>query len=245
MKQIILFDIGSYDGKEFLNIAENHSNVMIYAFEPTPWAAEKIRNKTKHLPNFKLIEKAICLKNGKCLLNIAKVDQNQSNSGCNSIHNFSDTWKEDFPHAHNYYGTINKIEVETIRLDTFIEQNNIPYIDFLHVDAQGEDLNVLKSLGKYKNIVREGVIETATNKELSIYNDNPDILDCILWFKKNDFILSQITPNDLSTVTFTIEHNIRFRHKTNIPKHFNYLLIYKNNHMEPYKLILENQYRPL
>jgi hypothetical protein len=38
---------------------------------------------------------------------------------------------------------------------TFIKQHGIEKIDYLHVDAQGMDLRVLKSLGSYLSIVKE------------------------------------------------------------------------------------------
>lgn len=42
-------------------------------------------------------------------------------------------------------------EVETTRLDTFIEEQGLvnTIIDFIHIDAQGVDLDCLKSVGKY------------------------------------------------------------------------------------------------
>ena len=46
-------------------------------------------------------------------------------------------------------------------------QNNI--IDYLHIDAQGCDFDVLKSLGQYISNVKEGVLETAYTYDKTIY----------------------------------------------------------------------------
>jgi hypothetical protein len=43
----------------------------------------------------------------------------------------------------------NQIEVPTTRLDTFIESRGLSYISLLKTDAEGKDLTVLESAGKY------------------------------------------------------------------------------------------------
>ena len=41
-------------------------------------------------------------------------------------------------------------EVQTVRLDTFCELNNIPHIDYLHMDVQGAEELVVKGLGSLR-----------------------------------------------------------------------------------------------
>jgi FkbM family methyltransferase len=87
--KIILFDIGSHDGNEFFDIAKKNSDVIVYAFEPTPWACESIRNKVKDLDNFIVIEKAVSIINENKDLIISSSDINKQDSGCNSLQSFS------------------------------------------------------------------------------------------------------------------------------------------------------------
>ena len=48
--------------------------------------------------------------------------------------------------------TSNSYELETIRLDEFIHNNNnITNVSLLKVDAQGHDLTVIKSLGSSRS----------------------------------------------------------------------------------------------
>ena len=47
----------------------------------------------------------------------------------------------------------NVIKVKTIRLDDYIIKHKINHIDMMKIDAQGSDLDVLKSLGNLINIV--------------------------------------------------------------------------------------------
>jgi hypothetical protein len=59
-----------------------------------------------------------------------------------------------------------------IRLDDFVKLYGIKEIDYLHVDAQGNDFNVMKSLGDMISIVKEGVCEVANHIELYDIEDN-------------------------------------------------------------------------
>ena len=138
----------------------------------------------KDLENFNVINKAVCLQNGSTDFYICK------NCGASSILEFKPTdvliqhWGENRQDIH-YSGE--KYIVDTIRLDTFIEENGLEkeQIDFIHIDAQGVDLECLISLGKYINNVVEGVVETVINKEKGIYiNQSLNTLENIEKFLK-------------------------------------------------------------
>jgi hypothetical protein len=94
------------------------------------------------------------------------------------------------------------IDVPCIRLDCFIEKFNvtefkIEKIDFLHIDAQGKDLSVLRSLGKYINIVERGTCEVAANADVSIYKNQESLLsNTTLWIAEHGFEINHVRPND-------------------------------------------------
>lgn len=79
-----------------------------------------------------------------------------------------------------------KINVETQRLDTLIEKYKIEEIEYLKVDTQGTDLNVIKSLGKYINIVRKIQLEVQL-KELYINSSTKD--EIMEYMNDNNFKL--------------------------------------------------------
>jgi len=60
----------------------------------------------------------------------------------------------------------------TIRLDTFLELYDINHIDYLWIDAQGSDFNVLQSLGNKIRIVKEGKCEGSERVNLYKNIDN-------------------------------------------------------------------------
>jgi len=89
------------------------------------------------------------------------------------------------------------IDVEVITLESFIEENKIDKIDFLHVDAQGVDLQVLEGLGKHKDKVVSGRIECAANSDKSIYKNQTTLLDsCKKWLVENGFEITNENFND-------------------------------------------------
>lgn len=102
-------------------------------------------------------------------------------------------------------------DVETTRLDTFIETEgleNTP-IDYIHIDAQGVDLECLMSLGKYIKNVRAGVVETVFDKDRSIYkNQNINTFDNIKAFiENNNFQIINVTNNDVTNCEYNIYFN--------------------------------------
>ena len=166
---------------------------------------ENLKEKTKNLQNYNVINKAVCLNDDKTLFNICNY------GGASSILPFKNN-NELIKHwGYNrtdiFYSGIS-YEVETNRLDTFIKSNNLEnrIIDYLHIDAQGVDLECLMSLGEYIKNVKEGVLETIINKEKSIYeNQNLNTLENIkLFFDNNNFSITKIDENDSTNCEYNV-----------------------------------------
>lgn len=199
----LLIEVGAFDGKDSLKY---HSNgYKVFTFEPKKDLFEDLSNRTKELKNYTVINKAVCKTNGKTIFNICR------NGGASSILEFKSkdelikNWGEnrkDIHFANKSY------EVETIRLDTFLEEYKLEntMIDFLHIDAQGVDLEVLESLGDYIQNVIEGVVETVKDKEKSIYvNQNENTYDNVKKFlEKNNFKITKVVSNDKTGCEFNV-----------------------------------------
>lgn len=158
---MIIFDIGSMDGREFLGLARSHPNINVYAFEPNPRNFDGIVRRSKDVPNFRPFKLAVSDIDGEREFHIA------NSMGCSSLHLFNKETMHKYNRNH-----VTTLTTKTIRLDTFIDRESIPShaIDYLHIDAQGEDLCILKSLGKYINAVRSGCCETCL---VPAYVDEP------------------------------------------------------------------------
>jgi len=202
----LLIEVGSYDGSDSLNYYNN--GYKVYTFEPKKDLYNNLIEKTKNLINYNVINKAVCLNNGITKFNICK------SGGASSILEFKDDielekhWtchRTDIQYSGISY------DVETIRLDTFIENEGLEneIIDFIHIDAQGVDLECLMSLGKYIKNVKEGILETVIDTNKSIYvNQNINTLDNIKNFlTDNNFEITNILSNDPTNC----EYNVLFK----------------------------------
>lgn len=201
----IYFDVGANDGSSMLRYADD-PNSTVYAFEPTPRMIDIIKQKTAHLPNYVIVPKAVADWEGKTTFFIS----GQADWGCSSLNTFNDDLDKTWPGRTDFKVT-DSIEVDVIRLDSFVKENNINEIDFLHVDVQGSDLEVLMGLGEYLSIVKAGVIEMPTSHERKLYKNQKYLAnDAIKFLEDNGFFIDHVTANDY----FNNEVNIFFQRKS-------------------------------
>jgi FkbM family methyltransferase len=194
---MIIFDVGANNGSSCDHYINDKNTV--YAFEPTPYLLNNFLYK-KSCKNYIVIPKAVSDYNGVAEFNIA----GQADWGCSSLNIFENNLNETWPNRTDFKIT-EKIQVEVIRLDSFIEQNKISHIDFLHCDTQGNDLKVLKSLGKYIDIVNSGSVEVFKKNPLYVNIDNS--FDSVVQFLKTyKFNIKNIISND----SHGNEYNITF-----------------------------------
>jgi FkbM family methyltransferase len=199
MKKMIKFDVGANSGNDTKSLASDGS--IVYAFEPThELLINHLWPLSRQNENIKVIPFAVDIKNSFQIFNIA----GQSDWGCSSLYEFSDDihtkWadRSDFKKTHSY-------QVPTITLYDFCNLYDIDRIDFLHVDAQGNDLNVLISLKDKIKIVKEGTVEASNAVDLykGVNNRIEDVRSFLI---SNGFQIIEETPND----HLSAEVNIRF-----------------------------------
>jgi len=198
-----LIEVGAYDGSDSLKYHE--SGYDVFTFEPKKDLFISLVNKTRHLKNYTVIPKAVSLKDGVTQFNLCKDGGASSILPFRSESELNETWS---PERTDIHFSGRSYEVETTRLDTFIEQNGLQgrVIDFIHIDAQGVDLDCLKSLGKYINNVRAGVIETVKDKNKSIYiGQEENTLDHVSEFlSSNGFKINSVESNDSTECEFNV-----------------------------------------
>ena len=186
----IIIEVGANSGGDSIKYV-SQSNTLLYAFEPVPYLGNNLTGSLDDagFKNYKLIRSAVSDIDGKAIFNISGPDESH-NFACSSLNQFSDgidgKWggRSDFAH-------IDSLEVDTIRLDTFIEQEGIKEIEYLHIDAQGSDFNVLKSLGDKVNIVKAGKCEASNI--VALYKDvDNSVYSIIGWLGNNGFKITTI-----------------------------------------------------
>ena len=197
----VVFDVGANNGSSSVPLAIANPNYLVFAFEPTPEMIDVILSKVVGLDNYVIVPKAVSDYNGIAEFNVA----GNWDWGCSSLLKFSKKSQTDWPGRTDFSVTY-KLNVDVIRLDTFIEENNITKIDHLHIDTQGSDLNVMKGLGQYLNIVSEGTMEAGTSDDI-LYEGQNKLNDCIKFLLLNGFKVVDVNSNDV----FCHEVNIVFK----------------------------------
>lgn len=191
----VIFDVGANDGRTF--ISEARDGASVYLFEPTPFLVEQIKGWIADFPSMCLNEVAISESDGETTFNIA----GQNDWGCSSLLEFSDGLEETWPGRTDFKVT-DKVTVKTMRLDTFLDMHpEIEAIDYLHVDTQGADLFVLRSLGSKISIVREGVVEVPQSTDVMLYKGQHTKEDMIKFLNDHGFevfdVVSQMNEDNL------------------------------------------------
>lgn len=203
----LLIEVGAFDGTDSLIFYRN--NYRVFTFEPKYDLFTVLYENTYELNDYTVINKAVSLIDGEIEFNICKEGGASSILPFKSDEELTKTWggRTDILYANETY------KVQSTRLDTFIEEYNLTdtIIDYIHVDAQGADLDVLKSLGKYTKNVMEGVIESAFSSDKSIYvNQNNTLETATEWLRQNGFEITNVRSNDPTNC----ECNIFFKKKS-------------------------------
>lgn len=207
----LLIEVGAFDGSDSLRY--HRDGYCVFTFEPKKDLFEDIQRRTASLPDYTVIPKAVCLQNSRTMFNICRQGGASSILPFRSDEELEKTWtseRKDIQYSGQSY------EVETTRLDTFIEERGLQAekIDFIHIDAQGVDLDALMSLGIYIKNVEAGVLETVkdVNKSIYIGQDNNTLDNVKKFLDESGFEIQQVERNDRTDCEFNVV--FRRRHPT-------------------------------
>lgn len=86
------------------------------------------------------------------------------------------------------------VEVETTTLNTFCQAERINEIDFLQIDVQGADLDVLEGAA---GILKHSILGVQVEVEFShLYANQPLFTDIDLYLRKDGFVLFDLVTNN-------------------------------------------------
>lgn len=133
--------IGENDGKTFSNVRalaeRNWTGVMV---EPSPKAFEKLKTLYDGHKGFYIYPFAISGHNGKAMLQESGPLCSAADVGL--VSTFHQHEKERFQRTVKY----DPIEVKTFRWKTFLNRLKIKQFDFVSIDAEGSDLEILSQM---------------------------------------------------------------------------------------------------
>ena len=192
MNEQIIIEVGANIGQHTKPLHKRYPTIPIYSFEPVPFLYEQLKLKYKDNAKVNFFPFAIDVENGMKNFYINESGDKRCDManphGCSSLYSFVDDVDESFKtifgeNRPSKFRNLEVIKTKTIRLDTFLEELNFAgEIVYLHCDAQGNDINVLKSLGKYLPNLKEGQIEVAAQAALykNTQNNYKDAVDFLV-----------------------------------------------------------------
>jgi FkbM family methyltransferase len=157
----------------------DNDDLYIFGFEPNPYNVKSILNKNMDTNNFCLID--VALSNVKEIKEVEFYCTN-NDPGCSSLY---------CPNSNLPYEIKEIVKVNVYSLKHFFDVfdwNRFPYIEYIKIDAQGSDLDILIGAGEYlKNRV---VYITAEPEYLQYNNSEHNNLDNInKYLESQDFLL--------------------------------------------------------
>jgi len=172
-KNIVEIGANFAQDAEYLRQSFNLSDENIYVFEPHP----QIFKELNKLYNFNSYELAVSNVAGRANFNAIDIENNEySNSGISSLRNGLTTNKKNFI----------DVDVEMITMDDFIKKNTINEIDFLKIDVEGMNYEVLEGFGD--ELKRVKVIQT--EGEYKEYWEGQELYkDMEEYLSKRNFVL--------------------------------------------------------
>jgi len=179
---VIIFDVGANKGDWSDIVKSRIQNPELHLFEPSV-VAYKTLMKRYHCDNHMFISNVACSDKNELLL----LYYDKPGSALASL------TKRDL----SFYNiNMEKTEdVQCIRLEDYIDENNIEHIDFLKIDVEGHELAVLKGLGDYLNPNFIDFVQFeygGTN-----IDSNTTLKNLFEIFNKSDFRIGKLYPKTI------------------------------------------------
>jgi FkbM family methyltransferase len=176
-----------------LSIQNNDSakSIEVFAVEPIPKVASQIgKRKNLVVINKAVVDRARIPESGFLKLKVMK------NSELSTFLEINPEIDSDLWYSHMQSLIVeSEISVPCLTLETLINENSIESVDFLKIDTQGTDLEVLLSAGNEIHKIKSCVLEFPYTKESAIYSNEKEITEGIQILRKLDFIPVRIVPN--------------------------------------------------
>lgn len=148
-----VFDIGANTGVYSLITKSLNPKAKVYAFEPVKRVYEKLcENNILNEYDVVCLEKATSNKTGTAVIYDTPTEHVYS---VTVGKNLNDTNVEVIPTS-----------IETVRLDDFIESENIEKIDLMKIDVETHEAEVLEGLGKYLELFKPTLLIEILNDEV-------------------------------------------------------------------------------
>lgn len=179
----IILECGAFDGHDTIRLSTNWPKGMVYSFEPIPFLFQSVIDKTKYIPNVKVFQLALSNKVGKQKFYLSHFKHNGLPSGSSSLLPAKDHIE------HGPALTFNEeIVVDGVTLDYWAKKEKISHIDFLWLDMQGFELNMIKA----SKLARKADVIYTEVEFIEAYKGQYLYADIKSWMEKNEYVLVAI-----------------------------------------------------
>lgn len=193
--KLIILDIGGCEGEESIRYSRIFPFSNIYTFEALPENQKLVaENIIKYnVKNIELVPMAVSDEEGFSQFYVSSGHpENQSKDLDWDFGNKSSSLLS--PENNNIASWLifdKKINVPTITLDSFLRENKINELDFVHMDVQGAELKVLMGAKDAVKNIKAIWLEVA---DVELYKNQPLRVEVENYMKKNEF---QIVKSDI------------------------------------------------
>ncbi len=150
----VILDAGAHYGNETIAMARRWVDGKIYAMEPNPHAFEILSNAVSEIDSILCYPFALSDRSGKAPFYVC-----HGSSGDNPIYEHASSLLKPSPSMEIHYkGPM--VQAECKNLDEWLREMNLDRIDFLNLDLQGSELQVLKASPKTLSMVAAIQIHT-------------------------------------------------------------------------------------
>lgn len=141
----VLFDVGAHFGETALQLAAAFPDAEVYSFEPSRPAFERLVKRSQRLERVRCFNFGFGSSRRQATLFLHRVsDQN--------------TMREDLQNRSGYESRRHEpVEVRTV--DEFMQEQGIEFVQYLKIDTEGYDIEVLKGASAALAAGRIGLVE--------------------------------------------------------------------------------------
>jgi FkbM family methyltransferase len=193
----IWIDVGAHLGETTLEAATRNPGLLVFAFEPNWDLARQIMDKAA---NFVVLPMAVSDTDG-----IANFFIN-AETGSHSLMHLNHENVEVWNNGAVDFSVTAEVPTPTIRIDTFMRLAKLQRIDFLKVDAEGSDLQVIQSAGERLKDIRKIKAEVEVLERLT-YSGSHTKSEMIEFMQSKGFALTDVDEQNEArqqNLTFTL-----------------------------------------
>ena len=188
-QELIIFDIGAYDGRTALEYKKLFPKSKIFSFEPFPDSYSKLVENISPFKNIIAVNKGVAAKEGTSMFNSNSFAP--TNSLLDTHESGSVFW------GAGLLDTVEKVNVELTTIDSLVETYNLKKIDILKMDVQGAEYLVME--GAKKSIER-GIIHIIYTEIMTLqtYKEQLNFDEMVKLMRTNGFTLFNLYNSSLT-----------------------------------------------